>query len=115
MFSIRVEGSPRWTAIPGSTPGIALITLVVLKLTGVIAWSWWWVLSPMWISGLLLALTLGGLLYVIRCSARNVAPPVSADELRDWYGRFVAGTAHLDTPGGADGQGQGQASSPPDD
>jgi len=23
--------------------------LVVLKLTGVIAWSWWWVFSPWWI------------------------------------------------------------------
>lgn len=22
---------------------------VVLKLTHVIAWSWWWVLSPLWI------------------------------------------------------------------
>jgi 4-amino-4-deoxy-L-arabinose transferase-like glycosyltransferase len=26
----------------------------VLKVTGVIAWSWWWVLSPLWISGILL-------------------------------------------------------------
>lgn len=28
-----------------------LLTLVfiVLKLTNVIAWSWWWVLSPLWI------------------------------------------------------------------
>lgn len=29
---------------------IAIVTLVVLKLTGVITWSWWWVLSPLWIS-----------------------------------------------------------------
>jgi hypothetical protein len=27
----------------------------VLKLTGVITWSWWWVVSPLWISGILLA------------------------------------------------------------
>jgi len=26
-----------------------LITFVVLKLTHVINWSWWWVLSPLWI------------------------------------------------------------------
>lgn len=26
------------------------IVFVVLKLTGVIAWSWLWVLSPWWIS-----------------------------------------------------------------
>ena len=26
-----------------------LVVFIVLKLTGVIAWSWWWVLSPLWI------------------------------------------------------------------
>lgn len=26
-----------------------LIVFVVLKLVGVINWSWWWVLSPIWI------------------------------------------------------------------
>ena len=25
------------------------IAFIVLKLTNVIAWSWWWVLSPIWI------------------------------------------------------------------
>ena len=30
--------------------GLLTIVFVVLKLTGVIAWSWWWVLSPLWIS-----------------------------------------------------------------
>jgi len=31
---------------------IPLLTLLFigLKLTGYIAWSWWWVLSPYWIS-----------------------------------------------------------------
>jgi Flp pilus assembly protein TadB len=24
----------------------------VLKLTGVVAWSWWWVLTPLWITGI---------------------------------------------------------------
>lgn len=32
------------------------IVFVVLKLTGVIAWSWLWVLSPWWISLILLFL-----------------------------------------------------------
>lgn len=34
---------------------ISLLTLIfiVLKLTGLIDWSWVWVLSPIWISGLL--------------------------------------------------------------
>lgn len=30
-----------------------LIVLIVLKLTGVIAWSWWWVLAPLWIVGII--------------------------------------------------------------
>jgi hypothetical protein len=33
---------------------LALLALIVLKLTGVITWSWWWVLMPSWISGLVL-------------------------------------------------------------
>ena len=40
-------------------PGLLTITFIVLKLTGVIAWSWWWVLAPMWVGvvgALLLAL-----------------------------------------------------------
>jgi hypothetical protein len=32
-----------------------LLAFVVLKLVGVIAWSWWWVLSPLWINGIVLA------------------------------------------------------------
>lgn len=30
--------------------GLLTIAFIVLKLTGVIGWSWWWVLSPLWIS-----------------------------------------------------------------
>lgn len=34
--------------------GLLTIVFITLKLTGVIAWSWLWVLSPIWISFLLL-------------------------------------------------------------
>lgn len=35
------------------------VVFVVLKLIGVIAWSWWWIFSPMWIFyGLLVAVFL---------------------------------------------------------
>ena len=30
--------------------GLLTIAFIVLKLLGVIAWSWIWVLSPLWIS-----------------------------------------------------------------
>lgn len=29
--------------------GLLTIAFIVLKLCGVIDWSWWWVLSPLWI------------------------------------------------------------------
>jgi hypothetical protein len=32
--------------------GLLTIAFVVLKLTGYIDWSWWWILAPLWISTL---------------------------------------------------------------
>lgn len=29
--------------------GVLTILFIGLKLTGHIAWSWWWVLSPLWL------------------------------------------------------------------
>jgi MFS family permease len=38
------------TNIQGSmTTGLLTVAFIVLKLTKVIDWSWWWVLSPFWI------------------------------------------------------------------
>ncbi len=35
--------------------GLLAIVFIVLKLCGTIEWSWWWVLSPIWIpTGLVL-------------------------------------------------------------
>ena len=30
--------------------GLLTILFIALKLTGYVTWSWWWVLSPTWIS-----------------------------------------------------------------
>jgi len=30
--------------------GLLTILFIALKLTNVITWSWWWILSPLWIS-----------------------------------------------------------------
>lgn len=35
-----------------SFTGALTILFIGLKLTNVISWSWWWVLSPLWISAL---------------------------------------------------------------
>lgn len=29
--------------------GLLAIAFIVLKITGYITWSWWWVLAPLWI------------------------------------------------------------------
>lgn len=39
--------------------GLLTIAFIVLKLLGYINWSWWWVLSPVWISAILVVLLLG--------------------------------------------------------
>ena len=46
--------------------GLLTIVFIVLKLLGKITWSWWWVLSPLWIStGLVILIFLGVFLGVI--------------------------------------------------
>jgi hypothetical protein len=48
------------------TAGIALaITFIVLRLTEVITWSWWWVLSPLWIGAIVGLLLLGGAVALV--------------------------------------------------
>ena len=44
--------------------GLLIVLFVGLKLIGYITWSWWWVLSPIWIS-LALVLTVLAVLAVI--------------------------------------------------
>jgi len=47
--------------------GLLTIVFVVLKLTGVIAWSWWWVLAPLWVGfAFVLAIFVGVLLVFYR-------------------------------------------------
>lgn len=42
--------------------GMLTILFIGLKLGKVIDWSWWWVLSPLWISTILVVVILGALL-----------------------------------------------------
>ena len=44
--------------------GALLMIFIVLKLCGVIDWSWLWVLSPLWISaGIAVLIIVGMLIY----------------------------------------------------
>ncbi|MGH9477521.1 MAG: hypothetical protein ACRD1C_14555 [Terriglobales bacterium] len=41
------------------------VALIALKLAGIIDWSWWWVLTPLWCSVTLLAALIGGFLLLL--------------------------------------------------
>ncbi len=38
---------------------VSTLIFIVLKLTNIISWSWIWVLSPIWISAILIILIFG--------------------------------------------------------
>lgn len=44
--------------------GVLLVVFVILKLVGVINWSWWWVTAPLWGSVALLFLVVALVLGV---------------------------------------------------
>lgn len=44
--------------------GLLFVVFLVLKLTKVITWSWWWVTSPLWIPAALCLIVL--VIYVFR-------------------------------------------------
>ena len=47
-----------------SVLGLLGIVFIVLKLVGVIAWSWWWVLAPFWIP-LAIVLVFGLIAFIV--------------------------------------------------
>lgn len=58
-----------------SSSGLSLcsvltIVFVVLKLVGVIAWSWWWVLSPLWIGIGFSVVVIGGYIVLVLLAKR---------------------------------------------
>lgn len=51
--------------------GLLLLAFIVLKLTGVISWSWWWVLAPVWLPIALVLLLLAVSLVYMKIKMRN--------------------------------------------
>lgn len=70
----------------GGLSTIIFIVFLILKLTNVIDWSWWWVTSPLWISvGLgLVAL----LIYTIVLLCIYGARKRKLKRMRKWGKRF---------------------------
>ena len=67
-------GTPKGTTLSSSSSsssssgigfaGLLAIAFIVLKLLHKIAWSWWWVLSPLWIGAALVVIIIGLVLGV---------------------------------------------------
>ena len=50
--------------------GLTFIVFLVLKLTGVIDWSWWWVTAPLWINAIIVILAVAGGVLLMRKTKR---------------------------------------------
>ncbi len=55
---------------PSLVPMLTVL-FVALKLTNVIQWSWWWVLSPIWIALSIVAIILIALIFFMWLSIRK--------------------------------------------
>jgi len=63
---------------------VLLIVFVVLKLTDNIQWSWWWVLSPAWLS-----VVVGIVLFLLVSVIRIGASPFDSSRISDRERRSV--------------------------
>jgi hypothetical protein len=120
VFRIRVKRPQTtaqrcWNVAQDVLSPIVVFTPIVLKLTGVISWSWWWVLSPIWISGILLLFVLLGvcaLLIGSRWYAHRQARLWMNQLGSEWLREFVTGKADPDASGGDRGLGDGEGQAP---
>lgn len=80
MARIQVQRPQSASDVAGMLAGAASIAFITLKLTGIVTWSWWWVLSPAWIGVATLALLAGGLI-ILWCLGRW---PVILMDLYRW-------------------------------
>ncbi len=96
------------------------LLFVILKVIGAVAWSWWWVASPLWmpaaflLTGLLIAALLGVSVYKIAAAAlrrqgfgRTGGPGPersgadrSTGDILEAQGSEVSPPAHIQTPAG---------------
>jgi hypothetical protein len=54
--------------------GILFIVFLILKLTNVITWSWWWVTAPLWITialNILIIISIALFQFIIHRKKRN--------------------------------------------
>jgi hypothetical protein len=62
--------------------GLLAIVFIVLKLCNVIAWSWWWVLCPLWVMPLLLVIIFGGATLWAVIDIRFFSTPKQREQMK---------------------------------
>lgn len=67
--------------------GLLGVAFVVLKLTGVIDWSWWWVTIPFWGSFAILIVALI-IYYLFLLIGKKKKPTASIDKNKPYKSRF---------------------------
>lgn len=53
-----------------SMPNALFLVFLVLKLTGVIDWSWWWITSPLWM-GVIFAIVITIVITILELKIRR--------------------------------------------
>ncbi len=58
--------------VGGSWLGLLALIFITLRLAGYIAWSWWWVLAPLWIPVAVVAgVAVGGAVLLLMAEWRR--------------------------------------------
>lgn len=72
-----------------SITGLLGVAFIILKLCGVIAWSWLWVLAPFWVPFILVALVILTIVSLAAAdgSRRHSVTPVRRHERKRWSTR----------------------------
>jgi Flp pilus assembly protein TadB len=73
-----------------SFSSLLLLAFIVLKLCKVINWSWWWVLSPIWIGAsiLLIILAAMGVWYLVQLNRIKKKRKQKLNEKSKWQQRI---------------------------
>jgi hypothetical protein len=76
--------------IPGPWGTAVQVVLIALKLAGIIGWSWWWVVMPVWATVTLFAALISGflLLLILGRHAESLRPRPILAKLVFPTGRF---------------------------
>lgn len=63
-------------------PGVLFVVFLVLKITGNIDWSWWWVTSPIWIP---LTIVIGMLVILLLVYIAMLSIGYTAEEIKEIF------------------------------